>query len=111
MQTSLGKYPQVVNGFENWEQLTNTRKQRNIRNKENAVIKTPMSFGTTIFHNQLMMYEVILNWGLKRKSEMKFLLKRKVRVICEGISDGLEYFSSSAHGNGHVWETFSWRMK
>ena len=26
-------------------------------------------------------------------------------------SDGLEYFSSSAHENGHFWETFSWRMK
>ena len=61
MQTLLGKYPQVVNGFENREQLTNTRKQGNIRKQRNHKNKTPMSFRTTIFHNQLIMYEVILN--------------------------------------------------
>ena len=28
MQTSLGKYPQVVNGFENWEQIDKYKKTK-----------------------------------------------------------------------------------
>ena len=44
MQTSLGKYPQVVNGFKkNWEQIDKYRKQKNIRKQRNRKIKKELN--------------------------------------------------------------------
>ena len=41
MQTSLGKYPQVVNGFENWEQIDKYKKTKKYKKQRKRSNKNP----------------------------------------------------------------------
>ena len=36
-----------------------------------------MSYGTTIFHNQLVMYEVIFNWGFKKEKWEEIVIEKE----------------------------------
>ena len=36
-----------------------------------------MSYGTTIFHNQLVRYEVIFNWGFKKEKWEEIVIEKE----------------------------------